>query len=374
MKGLLTNFLFPAKILLARYKKQISVYVSCFCLIILVSFGLIYVRAPITVALWFVETYPNYFAHNARNELQTEYSGPEQILIRGLAYKLLHDWGSNQAKPFLVNRHSSLERPYETISSLIRSIRNEVLNQNELPHSAVGEPSFSRLINGFSYCDGVNQLLAIPLAEIYGDNKMFATRYPTTGVSKSAAGKSTHVNVLVKLNGVEAFADAWSSIPLFKLRDSERDLADVPFYEDVHAKVPLAFNLPNLSTVTNVGTLIRSLKNGKIDGISAAGFESLLHASTGGMLRKSAYINGESRSLTKKRFLRYGQISLDQDLEPESFIEEHQNNLAKVYLVARVFHIYGEIEKAKMIYKYIDDTKCQMIFCNASRIFLGKSI
>ncbi len=357
-------------ILLARNKKQVSVYVSCFCLMILASLGLIYVRAPIAVALWFVETYPNYFAYDARNEPLVEYSGPEKILIRGLAYKLLHDWGSDQAKPFLVDRESSLERPYETISSLIRSIRSEILNQNELPHSAIPQPSFSRLINGYGYCNGVNQLLAFPLAEIYNDNWMFGTRYPTTGVSKSAAGKSTHVNVLVKLNGVEAFADAWSSIPLFKLRDSEGSLADVPFYEDVHAKVPLVFNLSNLSTVTNVGSLVRSWRNDEISGLTPAGFESLLHASTGGMLVKSAYINGEAGTLTKRRLLRYGLINLKQDLDPQAFIEKYQNNLAMLYLVARVFHIYGEIEKTRIIYKYIDDTECQMIFCDASRKFL----
>lgn len=365
MKGLLTNFLFPAKILLARNKKQVSVYVSCFCLMILVSLGLIYVRAPIAVALWFVETYPNYFAYDARNEPLAEYSGPEKILIRGLAYKLLHDWGSDQAKPFLVDRESSLERPYETISSLIRSIKSQILSQEGWP-----QPSFSRLINGYGYCNGVNQLLAFPLAEIYNDNMTFATRYPATGVSKSAAGKSTHVNLLVKLNGVEAFADAWSSIPLFKLRDPEGDLADVPFYEDVHAKVPLVFNLPNLSTVTNVGTLVRLWRNDEINGLTPAGFESLLYGSTGGMLIKSAYINGEARSLTKRRLLRYGLISLKQDLNPQAFIEKYQNNLTMLYLVARVFHIYGEIEKARIIYNYIDDTECQMIFCDASRKFL----
>ena len=357
-------------ILQAKNKKRVLFYASILCLMGLVSIGLISVRAPISVALWFVETYPNYFAHEAQNDRLTKYSGAEKILIRGLSYKLLHDWSSNQAKPFLAHQKSSLEKPYETISVLIRSLRSEILNQDELPHSAVPQPSFSRLVNGYGYCGGVNQLLAFPLAEIYNDNWIFETRYPKTGVSDSAAGRSTHVNVLVKLNGVEAFADAWSSVPLFKIRDSKGSLVDVPFYEDVHAKVPLVFNLSNLSTVSNVGSLVRSWENNEISDLSIGEFESLLHASTGGMLVKSAYINGEARTITKRRFLRYGLINLKQDLDPQVFIEKHQNDLATLYLVARVFHIYGQIKKTRIIYNFIDGTECEMIFCDAARKFL----
>jgi hypothetical protein len=255
-------------------------------------------------------------------------------------------------------------------------VRSQVLNQGELPHSAVGQPSFSRLINGYGYCNGVNQLLAFPLSEIFGEVRIFATRYPKTGVSASAAGKSTHVNLLLKVREVEVFADAWSNIPLFKLEDEKRVLADVPLYEEVHAKVPLVFDLPELSSVSNVGTLVNRWESGKIGGLTEASFESLLNASSGGMLRRSAYTNGEVRGSIRNQPFQFARVSLEREIRSQELIKKlikkYQDDTFMLYLIARVFHIYNEIEQAKLLYNFIRDTDCQMVYCRASQVFSNR--
>ena len=355
-----------------RRKRSALILLVSLAVAIGLGISLITIRAPISVALWFVESYPEYFERESEYDPLVNYSILDRILVKGVAYKLLHDWASMQARPFRISRNSSNLETYETVSSLVDMVRGQVLNQAELPHTAVGQPSFSRLINGYAYCGGVNQLLAFPLSEIFNEVYMFTTRYPEVGVSASAAGKSTHVNVQFEVSGVQVYADAWSSIPLFKLEDARLALNDVPFYEQVHAKVPLVFDLPELSSVSDVGTLVEFRETGKISGLTEAAFESLLHASSGGILRRSAYTNGEARSLTRSRPLQFARIALKQEVSPSQFIHLYRDDLFMLYLIARVFHIYDERDKAQLLYREIRDSNCQETFCRAAAVFIRR--
>ena len=361
------------QIVFSRWRKKSAlILLATLGVAIGLGIGLITIRAPISLAFWFVESYPEYFKRESEYDPLVNHSILDKILVRGVAYKLLHDWASMQARPFKNAHHSSDTDTYETVSILVDTVRDQVLSQAELPHTAIGQPSFSRLINGYAYCGGVNQLLAFPLSEIFDEVNMFATRYPEVGVSAAAAGKSTHVNVQFEVSGVQVYADAWSSVPLFKLEDARFALNDVPFYEQIRAKVPLVFDLPELSSVSDLGTLEELWKTGKINGLTEAAFESLLHASSGRMLRRVAYTNGEARSLIRRRPLQFARIALKQDVSLSKFIHLYRDELYMLYLVARVFHIYGESEKARLLYQEILASNCQQTFCRAAAMFVSR--
>lgn len=359
-----------------RLSQRCLITLSIVIIVVLGVMMAVQIRLPVSAALWLIETYPDYFESETPNTEFAKYSILDKTVIRGLSYKLLRDWAANSETTETASdgaESNTISKTVASVEDAVTYTRKLVLTQGQVPHESIEEPSFVRLMRGYSYCNGVNQLLGLVLADRVGSNDMFNTRYPLTGVSSGVVGKSTHTLVRVNVNGVGVYADAWSSIPFFKIKDEENSVSTVPMYEELAVKVSNPAEFLYLSSIKTVGALITELDSLNEQELSPEFYETILQESSGGLLRKSAYENGIESSLTKKTWVRFGRFQFAESIDSSKYLLKYGDDPKRLFRVARVLHVYGYDDSAATIYRYVKDSGCSFPECRAADMILDRN-
>jgi hypothetical protein len=97
---------------------------------------------------------------------------------------------------------------------------------------------WSRLVRGYTNCEGQNYALALLLRQSFSDVQLYETRWES---SQPTATREHHMLVLVRSQDGWFFADAWSSASLFHVAglDLGRPLSGIPEYHTLDRTGPL---------------------------------------------------------------------------------------------------------------------------------------
>ena len=330
----------------------------------------IHTRIPIGLTLWFVEKYQGYFVEDSQRKAWLD-TQPlyERIFVEAIAGKLLRDWVTQQTKIARQSYRRSSANTGHLISKLANEVHHTILSQRYIDHTNANLILPVRLLIGFGYCDSINHLLAIQLAEIFGESSMWATKHPVTGISH-------HTLVSLTVQGVQIFADAWSSVPVFKLSDPSNTLSDVSNYGGIRARVPEEFEFLDRSTVDAIdtaGKLVNYLEKNFRGKPNL--YESILDSSTGGLLEVGAYSTGEVMVVTKKQQLRFGMFEIGNSVQKGQHVSKYIDNPDTLYLIGRVFYLYGYYSTAREIFLAIARTGCEdTLRCRLARKFLEEGL
>ena len=298
-------------------------------LIFVLTLSVALIRLPIAIALRVAETYPDYFSFEFdQDKWRENHASVEIFLIETVTKKLLRDWVTQeiyfQLKPGTKSPYTHVG---EAIQGIASSLQKSMLSQRYVDEDALELDLPNRLILGWGYCNHINQILSYTLAEIYGEASAWATRYPETGVSKQAAGKSTHSLVVINIKGVEVFADAWNSVHVFKIVDEKNVLTDVKAYDSMPTATPE----------------------------EKFGFQKQAK----GLLIKKAYTNGSASTLDKDKIMNIGMFDFRLKPDVGSYLTKYQNDVKMLYLIGRIFYLYRFYEESRELFLAIAKTGCE---------------
>jgi hypothetical protein len=296
------------------------------------------------IALRAAEIYPDYFSFEFdREKWQENHSSVETYFIEVLTKKLLRDWIRqeiySQLKPGTKSPYTHVGDAIQRIAS---SLQKSMLSQRYVDGDVLELDLPNRLILGWGYCDHINQILSYTLAEIYGEASVWDTRYPETGVSKQAAGKSTHSLVAININGVEVFADAWNSVHVFKIVDEKNVLTDIKVYDSMPTVAPQ----------------------------EEYGFQKQAK----GLLIKQAYVNGSASTFDKDKIVNIGMFDFRLKPDVRPYITKYQNDVEMLYLIGRIFYLYQFYEESRELFLEIVRTGCENLMeCKLARKYIEHS-
>lgn len=174
---------------------------------------------PVDAALWFVDTYPGYFANGEGGVSKWAATLPEaeREYALGLAQTLVWEWVERETAAYEANGEDLDALGREAITS----IREKTLNQLDMNFHDYEEETplwaerrdpdftegiFARLVRGASNCDGQNHLLEL-LLDTWVESKLVGTR---------SGHKLVRLEELS--DGQPVFMDAWSNFPPLRLR------------------------------------------------------------------------------------------------------------------------------------------------------------
>ena len=313
-------------------------------LILFLTLSVMLIRLPIAIALRAAETYPDYFSFEFdQDKWRENYSSVELILIETLTKKILRDWVTQeiyfQLKPGTKSPYTHVG---ETIQRIASSLQKSMLSQRHVDWDVLELDLPNRLILGWGYCNQINQILSYALAEIYGEASAWATRYPETGVSKQAAGKSTHSLVVININGVEVFADAWNSVHVFKIVDEKNILTDIKAYD----------SMPTVTPEEKFG----------------------FQKQAKGLLIRKAYTNGWASTFDRDRVINIGMFDFGIKPDVGFYLTKYQNDVEMLYLIGRIFYLYRSFEESKELFLAIAKTGCEdLMECKLARKYIEHS-
>jgi len=347
--------------------------------LLLTCLAFTFVRLPLPIAISFVEKYHEYFVEDdPRHKWLSSQPWYEQILVQGLALKIFRDWITQQTLTADKSTGYLKRTPGQVISDLAFSTQHTVLSQRyvqneELALSSATRLSLSvRLLLGFGYCSSVNKILSLQLSEVFKKSTLWATRNPDTGISH-------HTLALVTIEGNRVFADAWSAVPAFTIEAKPGALLDIPHFHQVPARVPKEYGQLSrelVGAITNTGQLLKLLDQNLSAEPALA--RSVLISSTGGLLYMDAYRGGYALDSSTSNFLKFGRISLNvlnRGKETNQIIHEHIHQPDVLYLIARVFYLYGDYSTARELFLAIAKTGCETsLHCRLARKFLEEGL
>jgi len=325
-------------------KRLFLIWGGIAALILFLTLSVTLIRLPIAIALRAAETYPDYFSFEFdRDKWRESHSSVELILIETLTKKILRDWVTQeiyfQLKPGTKSPYTHVGEAIQRIAS---SLQKSMLSQRHVDWDVLELDLPNRLILGWGYCNHINQILSYTLAEIYGEASAWATRYPETGVSKQAAGKSTHSLVVININGVEVFADAWNSVHVFKIVDEKNILTDIKAYD----------SMPTVTPEEKFG----------------------FQKQAKGLLIKKAYTNGWASTFDRDRVISIGMFDFGIKSDVGYYLTKYQNDVDILYVIGRIFYLYGFYEESRELFLTIARTGCEdLLSCKLARKYLEYS-
>lgn len=289
----------------------------------------IYVRAPISVALWFTDTYPDFF-RKTYADWGRDVSLPERLFVRGVAYKLSRDWLTYEAKRVRATGESS---PSGIIGLTVANLKEMVLSQREVRHKAIDLPTYSRLLYGMAWCDGQNNLLAMLLAEFFDGVEHF---------NLWDVKKQLSPHTLVRINRPDGvlFSDMWSDIPVFALDE-----------------IPQSSG-PQIPTHAE---LIRVVPPGSPEW------------AVGDAMERDGYENGRVAIRIKPMPLEVGALDIMSELGLDDVVAL-EGSYWRTYLRARILHLYGRRDEARKLYGRVlalgcGNARSERVICLAAERF-----
>ena len=287
------------------------------------------IRTPIAIPLKMVELYPEYFSFEFNhNDWERDNSGIKSLFLDLLIAKISNDWITQEIKKSEASTIvTTKDHVGERITDIASSINKTILSQRHLDAPPFKITLSKRLLLGWGYCDQINQFLSFVIADIYGMAQAWGTRYPNIGVDKELFGVSTHSLVLTNISGVDVYADAWNYIHVFKFKDENNLLNDVPLYDD------MAHDAPQ----------------------EKFGFQDQAR----GLLIKNAYLNGWSKTTDYSRLIKSGTIDLKIKPEINYYINKYRNDAEMLFLIGRLYYLYGYYNAAKTFFLKIARSGCE---------------
>jgi hypothetical protein len=325
-------------------KRLFLIWGGIAALILFLTLSATLIRLPMAIALRAAEIYPDYFSFEFdRDKWRENHSSLELILIDVLTKKLMRDWITQE---IIFQLKPGTKSPYthvgDAIQRIASSLQKSMLSQRYVDGDVLELDLPNRLILGWGYCNHINQILSYALAEIYGEASAWATRYPETGVSKQAAGKSTHSLVVINVNGVEVFADAWNSVHVFKIVDIKNVLTDIKVYDSMPTVAPQ----------------------------EEYGFQKQAK----GLLIKQAYTNGSASTFDKDKIMNIGMFDFRMKPDVGFYLTKYQNDVEMLYLIGRIFYLYRFYEESRELLLAIAKTGCEdLIECKLARKYIEHS-
>jgi hypothetical protein len=185
--------------------------------------AVVFVRLPVSAALWLVDTHPGFFAQTYQ-EWSVGKPLHTRLTVRALAYKLSRDWVTQTARSV---RRENPAGMYGTVVAARSVFKGVYLNQRDVRHPPIDLATYARLVYGMAWCDGQNHLFALLLGEFFDDVHTFALWNRDTKLN-------VHVAVTIRRNGIVHYADAWTKVPMFVMdEDRTHTDANIPVWSTI---------------------------------------------------------------------------------------------------------------------------------------------
>ena len=279
----------------------------------------------------------------AKSEWSKDKSIPHRIYVNALDLKLRSDWRSYVLKDKDKIGYSDFEKAQFAVN-LTKSLNVD------LAHLPVPQSLFGSIVHGYGHCDELNGTIAYIMHGLVKKSELFA-------LWDKENKRSNHSVAKVETNEMGVFyLDAYKkNVPYFGIKEelTEKGQTIFPLYDDVSIDLGLSKQLyldgKTLSAYTfsyqvkKAFNRINSMvKNDLFAKSNADFFGSILGIKS--IIANEMYVN-------------------------KSTIDE---SILKLYVSARVHHIYGKSNIAKNLYKEIINSECTMNECKAAALFYKK--
>lgn len=292
-------------------------------------FGAVLVQAPPSLAMWLVNTHVDFF-QMPYPEWAQRHSIFDRILVRAVAFKLSRDWMTRSEGKILESMPTGL---VDTVLATRKQLNENFLNQRQIRHKSIDLPTYSRLVYGMAWCGGQNHLFTMLLGRFFEEVHTFA-------LWDNVKESSPHVAVVIDINGVPVFVDAWSDVPVFVMDEHGRKLGlNIPVWSDVNKYITLQ----------------------QMEGSKMA---------RAALIRR-VYDDGERRIPTERLLLPVGRVD---PWEDQNAYPERSNTLFQTYLKGRIYLLFGHYRSARNHFEFLEEQNDLPKSLQAAAIwFLGKT-
>jgi hypothetical protein len=307
--------------------------------ILIIVFFLLW-TIPFTFAINHYLIVDNYdYYTQAKSEWSKDKSILHRIYMNALDLKLRRDWKSYALKEIDKSSFSDLEKAKFAII-LTKSINADI------PHLPVPQSLFGSIIHGYGHCDELNGTVAFIMHGMAKKSELYALWDKENKRSKHSVAK-------VETDEMGVFyLDAYKkNTPYFGIKEelTKKGQTILPLYDDVSKDLGLSKQLYLDGKTLSSYTFLYQVKKAfnRINSMVKSDKEFLGSFFSSILGIKSIYAND----------LEYGNR------------DTINHSILKMYVSARVHHIYGRLNTATDLYKQIINTDCIMNECKASAEF-----
>jgi hypothetical protein len=313
----------------------------------LVVIFLILWRVPFSFGITHHLITDNYgFYTQSRSEWAEDKSILNRIYANALDLKLRNDWKNHVLKRLDKIGSSDLEKS-KFVVNLTKSLNADI------PHIPVPQSLFGSLVHGFGHCDELNGTVAFIMHGLVDKSELFA-------LWDKKNKRSQHSVARIETDEIGIFyLDAYKkNVPYFGIEEelTKKGQILIPNYNDISKNLGLSKELYLDGKMLSSYSFFYQV-NKAFNRISS-------------MIKKSFFLS----NINNSQNLLGSIFGLRSAMANETNINDYTNNksILKLYLSARVHHMYGKLSKAKNLYNEIILTECSLNECIASSLFHKK--
>lgn len=323
--------------MIIKFKRTILLKINL--ALIIVFYFLWVVPLPFSISHHLIVDNYDFYTQN-KSEWAEGKSILNRIYVNGLDLKLRHDWKKYILKRTDLLDYSDLEKGKFAVN-VTKSLFADI------PHIPVSQSLFGSIVHGYGHCDELNGAVAYLMHGQVNKSDLFA-------LWDKENSRSQHSVARIESDEFGVFyLDAYKkNVPFFGIKEymTIEGQDNLPEYVDVSGDLGLSKNLyldgRTLSSYNFGYQLNKALSRIYLI------FKNDLYAKN-----VSDYVGGIfgirgalANNINNKNF------STDRDI-------------LKIYISARVHHIYGRLKEAKNLYSMVNKSKCILNECLASEKF-----